>query len=40
MQIPKTIKTPEEIKRSIESGIMDIIEEQIEMQEEREENTA
>lgn len=40
MRIPTQIKTPEEIRKSIESGIMDIIEEQIElMQEEREEST-
>lgn len=40
MRVPIFIKTPEELKSSIESGIMDIIEEQIEMmQEEREEST-
>lgn len=40
MRVPTQIKTPEELKRSIDSGIIEIIEERIEMmQEEREENT-
>ena len=42
MRVPNVIKSPEEIRKSISSGIIEIIEEQIELMQEdisREEDT-